>query len=170
MNKKSFIAFTLLVAVLVLGVGYALTTIDLKVNGELTVSPDDSNFDVNFTNAVITTTGSLTGKTDTIDKGNGKTANLSVKTLKTVGEKVIAEYTITNNSKAGINASLSNPNVTQTADTAKEYYTVTAQLENANPIAPNETKKLIVTVELIKAPLNEVTGSFEISFDATATN
>ena len=39
----------LVVAVLVLGVGYALTTIDLKVNDDITVSPDDSNFDVNFT-------------------------------------------------------------------------------------------------------------------------
>lgn len=39
----------LVVAVLVLGVGYVLTTIDLKVNDDITVSPDDSNFDVNFT-------------------------------------------------------------------------------------------------------------------------
>ena len=48
-KKKSFVALALVVAVLVLGVGYALTTIDLKVNGDITVSPDDSNFDVNFT-------------------------------------------------------------------------------------------------------------------------
>ena len=88
-KKKSFVALALVVAVLVLGVGYALTTIDLKVNGDITVSPDDSNFDVNFTDASITTTGTLTGKTDTADKGNGKTATLSVKTLKTVGEKLL---------------------------------------------------------------------------------
>ena len=48
-KKKSFVALALVVAVLVLGVGYALTTIDLKVNDDITVSPDDSNFDVNFT-------------------------------------------------------------------------------------------------------------------------
>ena len=168
-KKKSFIALALVVAVLVLGVGYALTTIDLKVNGDITVSPDDSNFDVNFTDASITTTGTLTGKTDTADKGNGKTATLSVKTLKTVGEKVVAEYTITNNSKAGINATLSNPTATQTDDTAKDYYTVTATLADANPIAPNGTKKLTVTVELVKAPLEEVTGNFTVTFNASAT-
>lgn len=168
-KKKSFIALALVCAVLVLGIGYALTTIDLKVNGDITVSPDDSNFDVNFTSASITTTGSLAGQTDTATKGNGKTATLSVKTLKTVGEKVIAEYTITNNSKAGINATLSNPVVTQTNDDAKDYYTVTATLADTNPIAPNGTKKLTVTVELVKAPLEEVTGAFEVTFNASAT-
>ena len=75
-KKKSFIALALVVAVLVLGVGYALTVIDLKVNGDITVSPDDSNFDVNFTNASITTTGTLAGQTDTSTKGDGKTATL----------------------------------------------------------------------------------------------
>ena len=168
-KKKSFVALALVVAVLVLGVGYALNTIDLKVNGDITVSPDDSNFDVNFTDASITTAGTLTGKTDTADKGNGKTATLSVKTLKTVGEKVVAEYTITNNSKAGINATLSNPTATQTDDDAKDYYTVTATLADANPIAPNGTKKLTVTVELVKAPLEEVTGNFTVTFNASAT-
>lgn len=168
-KKKSFVALALVVAVLVLGVGYALTTIDLKVNGDITVIPDDSNFDVNFTDASITTTGTLTGKTDAATKGDGKTATLSVKTLKTVGEKVVAEYTITNNSKAGINATLTNPTATQTDDAAKDYYTVTATLENNDAIAPNGTKKLTVTVELVKAPLEEVTGNFTVAFNASAT-
>lgn len=168
-KKKSFVALALVCAVLVLGIGYALTTIDLKVNGDITVSPDDSNFDVNFTAASITTTGSLADQTDTATKGDGKTATLSVKSLKTVGEKVVAEYTITNNSKAGINAALSNPTATQTNDAAKDYYTVTATLENNDAIAPNVTKKLTVTVELVKAPLDEVTGAFEVAFKASAT-
>ena len=168
-KKKSFVALALVVAVLVLGVGYALTTIDLKVNGDITVSPDDSNFDVNFTDAKITTTGTLAGQTDAAAKGDGKTATLSVKSLKTVGEKVVAEYTITNNSKAGINATLSNPTATQTNDAAKDYYTVTAELADNNAIAPTGTKKLTVTVELVKAPLEEVTGAFEVTFNASAT-
>lgn len=168
-KKKSFVALALVVAVLVLGVGYALTTIDLKVNGDITVSPDDSNFDVNFTDAKITTAGTLAGQTDAATKVDGKTATLSVKSLKTVGEKVVAEYTITNNSKAGINATLTNPTATQTNDAAKDYYTVTATLENNDAIAPNGTKKLTVTVELVKAPLEEVTGAFEVTFKASAT-
>ncbi len=168
-KKKSFVALALVVAVLVLGVGYALTTIDLKVNGDITVSPDDSNFDVNFTDAKITTAGTLAGQTDAATKGDGKTATLSVKTLKTVGEKVVAEYTITNNSKAGINATLSNPTATQTDDAAKDYYKVTAELADNNAIVPNGTKKLTVTVELVKAPLDEVTGAFEVTFNANAT-
>lgn len=168
-KKKSFVALALVVAVLVLGVGYALTTIDLKVNGDITVSPDDSNFDVKFTNATVTEHGTVQGKTDEANIGDGRTATLSVKTLKTVGEKVVAEYTITNNSKAGINATLSNPTATKKDDVAKDYYTVTATLENNDAIAPNGTKKLTVTVELVKAPLEEVTGAFEVTFNASAT-
>lgn len=48
-KKIKAVKMVLVVAVLVLGVGYVLTTIDLKVNDDITVSPDDSNFDVNFT-------------------------------------------------------------------------------------------------------------------------
>lgn len=169
-KKKSFVALALVVAVLVLGVGYALTTIDLKIDGDINISPDDSNFDVNFTAATITTTGTAVGKTDVATEGDGKTATLSVKSLKTVGEKVIAEYTITNNSKAGINATLTNPTATLTDDAAKEYYTVTTTFADPNPIAPNGTKKLTVTVELVKAPLEEVIGAFNITFKANATN
>lgn len=168
-KKKSFVALALVVAVLVLGVGYALNTIDLKVNGDITVSPDDSNFDVKFTAASITTKGTLAGQTDTATIGDGKEATLSVKTLKTVGEKVVAEYTITNNSKAGINATLTTPTATQTNDAAKDYYTVTATLENNDAIIPNGTKKLTVTVELVKAPLEDVTGNFTVTFKASAT-
>lgn len=168
-KKKSFVALALVVAVLVLGVGYALATIDLKVNGDITVSPDDSNFDVIFTDASITTPGTLTGKTDTATTGDGKTATLSVNALKTVGDKVVAEYTITNNSKAGINARLTDPTATQTDDNAKDYYKVTATLENNDAIAPTGTKKLTVTVELVKAPLEEVTGNFTVTFKANAT-
>ena len=168
-KKKSFVALALVVAVLVLGVGYALTTIDLKVNGDITVSPDDSNFDVKFTNATVTGHGTVQDKTDEANIGDGRTATLSVKTLKTVGEKVVAEYTITNNSKAGINATLSNPTATQKDDDAKDYYKVTAELADNNAIVPNGTKKLTVTVELVKAPLDEVTGAFEVKFNANAT-
>ena len=55
------------------------------------------------------------------------------------------------------------------SDTAKDYYTVTAELADNAAIAPNGTKKLTVTVELVKAPLDEVTGAFEVTFNANAT-
>lgn len=160
-KKKNFTLLGLVVAVLVLGIGYAISSIDLKVNGDVKISPDDSNFIVEFTNA------NVAGDKDTATIGDGKTATLHVETLKTVGDEVVATYTITNKSKAGLNATLTNPTVNYTADDAKGYYEVTAVLADTNAIAPNGTETLTVTVKLVKAPFTEVTGNFEVAFQAT---
>lgn len=159
-KKKSFATLALLVAVLILGVGYAISSIDLKVNGDVTISPDDSNFNVEFTDATVDGTG------NTATVGTGKVATLSVKSLKEVGNKVTATYTITNLSKAGINATLDSLAVTPADDAAKDYYKATAVFGSTNAIVPNGTETLTVTVELVKAPLEEVTGSFAVSFKA----
>lgn len=159
-KKKSFATLALLVAVLILGVGYAISSIDLKVNGDVTISPDDANFNVEFTDATVDGTG------NTATKGTGKVATLSVKSLKEVGDKVTATYTITNLSKAGINATLDGLAVTPADDAAKDYYKATAVFGSTNAIVPDGTETLTVTVELVKAPLEEVTGSFTVGFKA----
>ncbi len=160
-KKKSFVVLALIVAVLVLGVGYAISSVNLSVNGDVKISPDDSNFDVNFTDATVT------GTNNTATKGDGKTATLHVESLKTVGDTVTATYTITNDSKAGINASLTNPTVAYTEDDAKGFYEVTSTLADTTAIAPAGTKEMTVTVKLVKAPTDEVTGNFTISFTAS---
>lgn len=159
-KKKSFITLAIVAAVLLLGVGYALNAIDLTVNGDITISPDDSNFVVEFTDATVTGTG------NTADKGDGKTATLHVESLKTVGDTLTATYTITNSSKAGLNADITTPTVQYATDTANGFYEVTSALENTTAIAPAGTKKMTVTVKLVKAPTEEVTGNFTISFKA----
>ena len=160
-KKKSFAALALLVAVLVLGVGYALTTANLGVDGNVTITPDDSNFSVLFTNATVEGAG------NTATVGDTKTATLNVSSLKTVGDKVVATYIITNKSKAGINATLEGLVVTPAEDAAKDFYTATAEFNTTDPIAPNGTATLTVTVELVKAPIDEVTGTFKVNFKAT---
>lgn len=159
-KKKSFAALALVVAVLILGVGYAISSLDLKVNGDVTITPDDSNFSVLFTDATVDGTG------NTASVGDGKTATLSVKSLKTVGDKVVATYTITNKSKAGIDAALAGLTVTPTEDDAKAFYSAKAEFNTTDNLTPEGTATLTVTVELIKAPTTEVTGAFTVSFKA----
>ena len=161
-KKKSFIGLALIVAVLVLGVGYAISAIDLKVDGDVSVSPDDSNFAVEFTDATV----DGTGNTATI--GNGHTATLDVKSLKSVGDTVTATYTITNKSKAGVAATLTEPAVAYTeGGTANGYYEATATLGTTDPLAAGTgTATLTVTVKLVKAPLEDVTGKFNVTFKA----
>lgn len=163
-KRKSFVALALLVAVLILGVGYAISTIDLSVNGDVTINPDDSNFKVEFTNAEV----DGTGNTATI--GDGLIATLDVKSLKTVGDTVTATYTVTNKSKAGVNATLSSPVVAYTeGGSANGYYEATGVLGTTNAITPDGNTTLTVTVKLVKAPLEDVTGKFTVSFTATPT-
>lgn len=160
-KKKSFVTLALIVAVLILGVGYAISNVDLTVNGDVKVSPNNNNFKVLFTAANITGTG------NTATVGTGTEATLHVETLESVGDTVTATYTITNQSQAGINASLSNPTVTYTEDAAKGYYEITAVLADTTAIVPNGTKTLTVTVKLVKAPVEEITGNFKVNFTAT---
>lgn len=160
-KRKSFVSLALLVAVLILGVGYAINSIDLKVNGDVSISADDSNFTVEFTEATVT------GDGNTATIGDKTTATLDVKSLKTVGDTITATYTITNKSKAGVSASLTEPTVAYTeGGTANGYYEATAALGTTNAIAPNGTTTLTVTVKLVKAPLDDVTGKFTVSFKA----
>lgn len=163
-KRKSVITLALIASILVLGVGYALRTIDLAADGDLKIAPDDSNFDVKITDAIVS------GEGNTATVGDNLTATLHVETLKTVGDEVTATYTITNNSKAGINAKIefANPSVTYTEDTAKGYYNVEATFDNNDSIAPTKTKTLIVKVTLVKAPLEDVTGTFKVSMTANA--
>lgn len=160
-KKKSFATLALLVAVLILGVGYAINSLDLNVNGDVTITPDDSNFAVKFTDSAVEGTGNTTAITD------DHNATLSVKSLKTVGDTVTATYTITNESKAGINAELTGLTVTPTTgDTATGFYEATAKFGGSTAIAPDGTETLTVTVKLVKAPTEEVTGTFKVNFKA----
>ena len=162
-KNKTLLGVALLIAVLMLGVGYALTAKDFKVDGEVTVATDDTNFKVEFTahqddNADANTT-----------TASGTAATFTVTSLKSVGDKATATYTITNNSNVGINAEI----LTATAAklTNGEYFTVTPKLTYADEdkiLEVGETATLTVEVKLDKAPVDAaVTGTFTVNFTAT---
>lgn len=161
-KNKTLLGVALLIAVLMLGVGYALTAKDFKVDGEVTVATNDTNFVVEFTDH-------KSDKTDDTTTASGTTATFTVTSLKSVGNKATATYTITNNSNTGINAEI----LEATADelTNEEYFTVTPKLTYADGdkiLQVGETATLTVEVELDKAPVDAaVTGTFTVNFTAT---
>ena len=159
-KNKTLLGVALLIAVLMLGVGYALTSIPLTLNGTMNAETNNENFKVEFTKAE---------KSNDADTATftGTTATYNVNSLKTVGDEATATFTITNLSKAGINTNIT-ANEAQVTD-AGQYFEVTTQLTNNTNVAVNGTATYTVTVKLVKAPVETAaTGTFTVSFNAEA--
>ena len=165
-KNKTLLGVALLIAVLMLGVGYALTSKELQVGGEVTVATDDANFVVEFTNAED---DNATANEATIYGTDAKLASFTVTSLKAVGQTAKATYTITNSSNVGINAEILTATATETAN--GEYFEVTPTLKYADEdkiLAVGESATLEVLVTLTKAPVDAaVTGTFTVDFKAT---
>lgn len=178
-KKKTFIGLALIIAVLVLGVGYAaISNKTLTINGSLSATANNENFNVEFTGATpieknpndekITQTASYTANTATIDVGGLNAANQ----YSTYGLEIT-------NKSVGIAAELLTPNVTVSkatdgADGDEEYFDVTYVYKDAesnivsNPkLNPEDIAILEVTVKLKKTPIStDPKAKVTITFDA----
>ena len=176
-KKKSFTGLLIILAVLFLGVGYAaITSRTLTINGNVTVNPNENDFDVVFKGAPTITngTGPATTATNTYDSTN-RTATLTVDGLEKAGDKVVVTYTIENKSNS-LKATLSN--LTITNDLANGYFTVVATELNDTVLgvysaaeATDETT-LVVTITLAKTPILDTDVEnvpFTITFNAAPT-
>ena len=161
-KNKTLLGVALLIAVLMLGIGYALSTTTLKVGGTVTVDPEQTNFVVKFTAAED---NNADANEATI--GDGTNATFTVTSLKAVGDTAVATYTVTNNSAVGINAKIAAATVVKETENS-EYYTATAAFaDGTDVLAKGESATLTVTVKLDKAPVDAITGKFTVSFTAT---
>ncbi len=152
-NKRAFIVTVLIIAVLLLGIGYAaVANKTLTISGTAKVSPDDSNFNVKFTGTPATAKVAGTNVPEdaevTATITDDTTATIGVTGLTAKGQKVTATYTILNDSadlKAALSASLTNSNT--------NYFTVTQAIADPSTLAPAGTTTITVTVECIKTPV-----------------
>lgn len=156
-NKKIFIVVALLIAVLLLGIGYAMSNKTLTISGKATATPNDNNFVVRF---ATTPDPSVSDETKvTATRTDDKTATLNVTGLTAKGDTVTATYTI-ENASPDLSADLV-AEVSQ--NTNKDYFKVTTAFAKET-ITKGETTTITVTVELLKTP---VTG--DVSSDITVT-
>lgn len=137
----------ILVAILVLAIGFATVTTTLYINGIIRVAPDTEGFEKGVVFESATISSNTYSQTDFAGvanlTNNDKTIEFSTGTLKTIGEKVTLTYTIANNStyNAKINAltcKLYDGTVTditdETAVTTDAYLTVVPKNEMQNQI------------------------------------
>ena len=149
-SKRTFQFLGLVVAILLMSVGYAaIQNVELSVSGQAVATPDQGNFKVGFTGEP---THEGTGQVALKITGE-RSATMQVSGLKAVGDTMTAKFTIANTSD-DITAYLST-NVTQENS---KYFEVTASLSK-DEIAPdpngNSSVILSITVTLIKTPVTE---------------
>mgnify|MGYP003306990615 CR=1 FL=1 len=152
-NKKRIIIAIILIAILMLGIGYAaISNTTLTISGNAISQPDPENFKVHFVSGSATTspddtdiiTASVTGDT---------TATIAVKGLTMKDDVATATYTIKNDSN-GIAAKLSAA-ITSTPgeNTTASDYTVSTDFVNGTVLEPGQTTTITVSVKLNKTPI-----------------
>lgn len=167
-NNKSLIVGALVMALLVVSIGYAaITTIALVVNGSASASASQGNFKVVFTGTPSVdddqTVGAGTTASGTVDASEPTKATMNVSGMTAKGDTVTVKFPVKNES-TDLSANLS---ALVSDNSNQEYFDVKTSLEDAS-IAANGATNLVVTAKLIKTPINDgvVSGTFVIGLSA----
>ena len=161
-NKKALqIGLFVLVAIVVLGVGYAaISAVNLIINGNATASVNQNNFKVHFTQAQAISGSTGASGTSAIDSQDDTKAMFDVTGLTKEGDYAEAVYTVKNDSN-GIGAE-----ITLNLDSSNtEYFKVTETILD-NKLQAGDSTTASVRVEMIKTPINDAVST---SITATLT-
>ena len=165
-NRKGLISL-MLVAVLLLGIGYAALSDTLDITGSADVNQSAAeeafNEDIFFSAAVA----NEAGNTASVNSDNNDKASFTAATLKGKGDKVTFTFTIKNDGDVDatvtpkLNASLGNTN--------PEYFSISSDWAGeAKVLAAHSEVTYTLTVELLKTPTNTISGSFLVELVAVA--
>ena len=159
MKKKSM----LIVAILLMSIGFAAISATLIINGTAKVSENNEDFSVIFTAA------SIDGKDvySTAVDATKKTITFATSELKTLNQTSILTYEVTNNS-SNYDANVNVTCVPKEGTTAK-YTSIRNELEgNATVITAKNTVNGTLTVTLNKTSTEEVTEEYTCTIVANA--
>ena len=167
-NRKTIVAIFMLVAVMILSVGYAVLTDTLNIEGDIEVSHTNAEnaFDqlVYFSNV-----SNGEGYTAEILTTNNDKGNFTVTDLSEQGQTIEITFTIANDNDFAIRCKL---DPTNTAVTNETYFGCSTNVgDQPFVIGANDTYDVVVTVELVQIPQlaegQQVSGTFNIEYDVT---
>ena len=163
-NKRVVMTLVLLLVILLLSTGYALSTTSLQIKGSAEATASDDNFIVRFkkTGTSYDEPTNLLNATATVTSDTEATINVSG--LTKAGDKATATYVVENASN-GIDANI----VAVPSSTDTEYFKVTTTgiTTAESKIVSGNTSEITVTVELIKTPIEDKATT--VTVDLTAT-
>lgn len=164
-NRKIVIVAFLLVAMMLLGVGYAALTDVLDITGSADINQSAAeeafNEDVHFSAAVA----NQDGNTASVNGDNNDKASFTANTLKGEGDTVTFTFTIVND--GDLDATVTPTLNATTGNTKPDYFSITSDWNGeAKTLEAGGSLTYTVTVELIQTPTETISGSFLIELTA----
>ena len=172
MKKNKTAKTGIIVAILLLAVGFAAITTTLYINGTAVIKPDDENFKKNviFTDVNVDATAKAAGATATLS-ADSKTITFTTQEMKSIGDTAVLSYKIKNGSQYVAQIGSISCVATPAADGATEqeqatatdyqkYLTVTAAdgLKDTKLIAGATSDTDTVTVTQKRSFVSETEG------------
>ena len=168
-NRRNVVVAFMLVAVMLLSIGYAALTDTLDITGSADVNQSAAeeafNEDIYFSAAVA----NQTGNTASVNADNNDKASFTAATLKGKDDAVTFTFTIKNDGDVAatvtpkLNASLGNTN--------PEYFSIVSDWDGASKtLAAHSELTYTVTVTLLKTPTVTISGSFLIELTAVSVD
>ena len=166
-RRRTLITSLLLVAALVLGIGYAALTDVLDINGSATINQsaaeDAFDMDVYFSAAVA----NEDGNTASVNSNDNDKASFTVNTLKGKGDKATFTFTIKND--GDVDAVVTPVFAAADGNNNPEYFAVSSDWAGqAKTIAAGGSETYEITIELLKTPTETIHGAFHIELTAVA--
>ena len=166
-NRKTVIVAFMIVAVMLMAVGFAALNDTLIVDGTAGVNLDDSKevFDGDIYFSKVISGAGCTAVINT-DPDTG-TITVTDGALKEVGDEVIATYTI--KSESDLDVLVTKPTVdnTKITNSNPEYFDVYVNwVPDSMTLAAGGTIDVTVTIKLIKTAAADQDLTFDITFDA----
>ena len=166
-NRRNVVIAFMIVAVMLLGIGYAALSDTLDITGSADVNQSAAeeafNEDVYFSAAVA----NETGNTASVNADNNDKASFTANTLKGKGDKVTFTFTIKNDGDVDavvtpkLNASLGNTN--------PEYFSITSDWAGeSRTLEAHSEINYTLTIELLKTPTETISGSFLVELVAVS--
>ena len=166
-NRRNVVIAFMIVAVMLLGIGYAALSDTLDITGSADVNQSAAeeafNEDVYFSAAAA----NETGNTASVNADNNDKASFTAATLKGKGDKVTFTFTIKNDGDVDANVT---PKLNATlGNTNTEYFTISSDWDGATKtLSAHSEITYTVTVELIKTPTETISGSFLVELTAVS--
>lgn len=160
-NRKSLLSISIFTLVLVLSVGYAVVnSVELDISGAAAAVAQDLK--VSFKSATPTT-GDVKG---TVTEGS-LSASITANNL-TLNNPVTVTYVV-ENSETDVNALIKEKTITNSNE---EYFSVTTNVKDGVTCNAKSTTSVVVTVTLIKTPVEveDNSASIDIVLSASPIN
>ena len=168
-NRRNVVVAFMLVAVMLLGVGYAALTDTLDINGTVDVNQSAAeeafNEDIFFSAAVA----NEAGNTASVNADNNDKASFTINTFK--GKDDVATFTFTIKNNGDVDANVTPKLNASLGNTNPEYFSIESDWDGATKtLAAGGEITYTLTVTMLKTPTETISGSFLVELVAVSVD